>query len=65
MNEVSCPALLIRGQEDRSLSIQRHEQMFQEILDAKRVVISNAAHYIPLENPEMTALEIESWMLDL
>lgn len=65
MNEISCPALLIRGQEDRSLNISRQEQMLQEIPNAKLAVISNAAHYVPLENPEMTALEIESWMLAL
>jgi len=63
MNEISSPSLLIRGQEDRSLNIPRQEKMLQEIPDAKLVEISNAAHYAPLENPEITALEIESWML--
>jgi len=63
MNEISSPSLLIRGQEDRSLNIPRQEKMLQEIPDAKLVEISNAAHYAPLENPEITAFEIESWML--
>ncbi len=65
MNEINCPALLMRGQEDRSLNIPRQEQMLQEIPDAKLVVIPEAAHYVPLENPEMTALEIESWVMTI
>ena len=64
LNEIKCPTLLIRGEDDKSLNIQKQEKMLHEIPHAKLVVIPDAAHYVPIENPAVMAMEIDSWITD-
>ncbi len=60
--EINCPTLLMRGAEDKSINIPKQEKMLHEIPQAELAIISDSAHYIPIENPESTASTIESWI---
>jgi pimeloyl-ACP methyl ester carboxylesterase len=62
LSHVHCPTLLIRGVDDKSVNSKRQEQMLQEIQQAELAIVPNSAHYVPLENPKMTALTIENWL---
>lgn len=62
LSHIHCPTLLIRGIDDKSVNINRQEQMLQEIHRAELVIVPDSAHYVPLENPKITALTIENWL---
>lgn len=62
LSHVHCPTLLIRGIDDKSVNVQRQEQMLREISQSELVIIPNSAHYVPLENPKTTASTIENWI---
>ncbi|KTD18383.1 alpha/beta fold hydrolase [Legionella jordanis] len=62
LNEVSCPTLLIRGEKDKNINIQRQALMLAEIPKAEIRIIPNSAHYVPLENPEILASVMENWL---
>lgn len=62
LSYVHCPTLLIRGIDDKSINIKRQEEILSEINKAELAIVPNSAHYIPLENPNVTASIIENWL---
>jgi|GEM_PF-2146019 len=62
LSHIDCPTLLLRGAEDKSVNIERQNAILNEISRAKLQIISNAAHYIPLENTIETAQVLKEWL---
>ncbi|WP_131740677.1 alpha/beta fold hydrolase [Legionella busanensis] len=62
LKEIRCPTLLIRGDQDSSINIIRQEQMLMEIPSTNLSIISDSAHYVPLQAPTSLASTIEKWL---
>lgn len=60
---VECPTLLIRGDCDHSINVQRQEQICHKIPNAELAVIPEAGHYIPLERPVAMLEIIQQWLM--
>lgn len=56
------PSLLIRGEEDFVSTSQDFDQMQELLMHVIRVEISGSGHLPPVEQPEKTALAINSWL---
>lgn len=55
LSQITCPTLLVVGQHDQWSPISQHEDMLELLPDARLVVIENAGHFAPLEQPDMVA----------
>lgn len=62
LNYVTCPTLLIQGEDDKSINQNRLIQIHKEISRSLLIKITDAAHYIPLENPLELANAIDEWL---
>jgi len=62
LRRVKCPTILVRGERDMSLNVKRQEQMREEIPMCELVVVSRAAHYVPIENPRDFAENLDGWL---
>lgn len=62
LTAIKCPTLLLRGACDYSINSKRQGEICQEIAQAELKIIDDAAHYIPLENPEAMAKAIQDWL---
>lgn len=61
---ITCPTLLIAGQEDRVCPVALHEEMAALIPKSKLEVIEGCGHLSTLEQPERVTRCIRSWWLD-
>lgn len=52
LSQVSCPTLILVGQEDQITPVKDSEKMHREIVGSRLVVIENAAHVSNLERTE-------------
>lgn len=62
LRKISQPTLVMCGDEDRLLPIQRHEFLAGMIPDAKLSVIVGAGHLPTLEQPDAVTQGIREWM---
>jgi pimeloyl-ACP methyl ester carboxylesterase len=65
LSQISCPALILVGQEDPITPVQDSEKMHREIAGSRLVVIENAAHVSNLERTEQFGLDFERQIADL
>lgn len=59
---VRCPSLVLRGERSPALPQRIAEQMVSENSHASLVVVPNAAHFIPLEQPAAFETAIRTWL---
>jgi pimeloyl-ACP methyl ester carboxylesterase len=62
--KISCPTLLIAGDEDRLRPQAVHREMANMIPQSHLVVLEQCGHMITMERPQLTAAAIRSWLLD-
>jgi pimeloyl-ACP methyl ester carboxylesterase len=62
LRKITQPTVVMCGDEDRSLPVQRHEFLAGMIPDAKLAVIVGAGHLPTLEQPDFTTEHLRSWM---
>ncbi len=53
--EISCPVLLVVGEQDQWSPVSQHRDMLQLLPDAQLEVIQQAGHFAPIEQPEKVA----------
>jgi pimeloyl-ACP methyl ester carboxylesterase len=58
----SGPALVLMGEHDRLCPLDRHELMHALMPQSRLVIVKNAAHLPPLENPEETIAALNRWL---
>lgn len=62
LNEITCPVLLVVGRQDVWSPIAQHETMLESLPDARLVVIENAGHFAPIEQPQAVTDALETWL---
>jgi pimeloyl-ACP methyl ester carboxylesterase len=65
LSQISCPALILVGQEDPITPVQDSEKMHREIAGSRLVVIENAAHVSNLERTEQFNEELTRFLNQL
>ncbi len=58
---VEVPVLLLSATEDKWSPISQHEKMQEYLNESDLVVIENASHMAPCEQPKLVAKAISSW----
>lgn len=60
---VNVPTLLLSATEDQWSPPAQHEAMLTMVPHAKLVIVQNAGHFAPVEQPEAVAAAIREWLL--
>lgn len=61
-NAVKCPTLILRGERSPVLSQRIADQMIAENKNASLVVVPNAGHFIPIEQPAAFEAAVRTWL---
>jgi pimeloyl-ACP methyl ester carboxylesterase len=64
LDQIECPTIIIGGREDRRTTPGAHEPLAKEIPGSTLVIIDNAAHFTPLEQPETVSDVMRRWMAE-
>jgi pimeloyl-ACP methyl ester carboxylesterase len=62
LGAISCPTVVIGGSEDRRITPAAHDLLAGEIPNTSLVLIEDAAHFMPLEQPPQVTAELKRWM---
>lgn len=62
LSQISCPSLILVGQEDQITPVKDSEKMHREIAGSRLVVIENAAHVSNLERTEQFNEELTRFL---
>ena len=60
--DISCPTLVMCGEEDRLCPLAFHEEIASFVPDAELEIIKHAGHITTLENPEAVNAALEKWL---
>jgi pimeloyl-ACP methyl ester carboxylesterase len=60
--QISCPTVVIGGSEDRRTTPADHEALAREIPRASLLLIEEAAHFTPLEQPARITAALQQWI---
>lgn len=63
LRTIKCPTLLAVGRQDRWSPVSQHENMHAKITDSKLVIIEDAGHFAPIEQPEAMTAALREWIL--
>ena len=63
LSTIDCPTLVLCGDEDTLCPVAYHEQMANDIPDARLVVIENCGHLSSLEQPDVVTHELQQLLL--
>ena len=59
---IGCPTLVMVGRQDRWSPLDQHEAMAAAIPGARLVVIEDAGHFTPVEQPEQVSRALLEWV---
>jgi pimeloyl-ACP methyl ester carboxylesterase len=62
LNQIACRTLIVGGREDHRTPPAAHQALAQEIPGAELVLIDNAAHFTPIEQPGPVTWLLERWI---
>jgi pimeloyl-ACP methyl ester carboxylesterase len=62
LSKVSCPTLVLCGDQDSVTPPQRHQEMAALIMGAHLVVVEGAGHLTPLERPQAVTDAMAQWL---
>jgi pimeloyl-ACP methyl ester carboxylesterase len=65
LGELDCPVLIIAGDKDAIIPLERAEAMATPLKNGALVTIENAGHMMMLEQPQATTLAIHNFMEEL
>jgi pimeloyl-ACP methyl ester carboxylesterase len=64
LDQIRCQTVVIGGGEDRRTTPAAHRALSAEIPGSSLVIIDDAAHFTPLERPEVVTGLLQRWMTD-
>lgn len=59
---IGCPTLVMVGSNDALTSVEEHRSFAARIPDSEMVVIPDAGHLAPLEQPDATTAAMRAWL---
>jgi pimeloyl-ACP methyl ester carboxylesterase len=59
---VTVPTLLLSATEDKWSPPAQHEEMLAYVPHARLVIVQNAGHFAPVEQPEAVAAALRAWL---
>jgi pimeloyl-ACP methyl ester carboxylesterase len=62
LDQIRCPTLIMGGQSDRRTTPEAHQTLAQEIPGSQLVMIDDAAHFTPLEQPVVVTEWMKRWI---
>jgi len=62
LNQIRCPTVIVGGREDRRTPPALHEALAQEIPGSDLVLVNEAAHFTPLEQPGIVTEVLQHWL---
>jgi pimeloyl-ACP methyl ester carboxylesterase len=62
LGEIRCRTVIIGGREDRRTTPEAHEALAREIPGAELVIVQDAAHFTPLEQPGAVTAALQRWI---
>ncbi len=63
LSKINVPVLIIRGEEDKLMSLEQTEQLSKGIANAEVVNIPNSGHLPNLENPDFFNKSLNAFLL--
>jgi pimeloyl-ACP methyl ester carboxylesterase len=64
LHQIRCRTVIVGGREDQRTTPAGHEALKSEIPGSELVIIDNAAHFTPLEQPDSVSRALLDWMMD-
>lgn len=61
---ISCPTLIIAGDEDTVRPVAVHREMADQIPRSRLVVLPQCGHMVTMERPTLVAAAMRRWLLD-
>jgi pimeloyl-ACP methyl ester carboxylesterase len=62
LDQIRCPTVIIGGREDHRTTPAAHQLLQKEIPGSELVMIDDAGHFTPIEQPHAVAGAIRRWM---
>lgn len=62
LDQIRCPTLILGGSEDRRTTPDAHQLLAQEIPAAKLMIIAEAGHFTPVEQPQVVSEALQRWL---
>jgi len=62
LEKIFCPTVIVGGRDDRRIPPSSHQRLAEEIPGSKLVIIDDAAHFAPLEQPERVTAVLQQWL---
>ena len=62
LDEIRCPTLIVGGREDQRTTPAAHELLKQEIPASELVIIDDAGHFSPIEQPHEVTQVLCDWI---
>ena len=56
--QITCPVLLMVGRDDCWSPVNQHEEMESLLINSRLVIVPNAGHFAPVEQPDIVAKEL-------
>lgn len=60
--DIACPALVLCGRQDGWSPLEQHEYIARNIRDSRLVIIEDAGHMSPMEQPATVAAALNEWI---
>ncbi len=64
LGEIGAPTLVLAGADDKMVKLRFSEEMHHALPDSTLVVLENAGHMFPLEQPETVVEIIQKWLAE-
>jgi pimeloyl-ACP methyl ester carboxylesterase len=62
ISQIRCPTVIVGGRDDHRTTPAAHEALANEIPGSELVLIDDAAHFTPLEQPSTVTEVLERWV---
>jgi len=65
LSSIICPTLLMTGDKDRWSPEPQHREIEELMPNATLALVSDAGHFMPIEQPAQTAANVRDWLVSV
>jgi pimeloyl-ACP methyl ester carboxylesterase len=65
LDQIRCPTVIVAGREDQRTTPAAHELLRQDIPGSELVIIEDAGHFSPIEQPQAVTQVLRAWITDV